>query len=66
MTTHAFAAHAPDDVQVLKPSRGDWADFVQRELDELGIDLPELRRQAAERDFQSTSARELWVMTGGR
>jgi hypothetical protein len=64
MTTHAFAAHASDEVQVLKPSRADWADFVERELDELGIDLSELRRQAAERDFQSTSARELWVMIG--
>jgi len=64
MTSHAFVAEAPDDVQVLKPSAADWNDFVQRELDELGIDLPELRRQAAERDFQSTSARELWVMIG--
>jgi hypothetical protein len=63
MTPQAVA-HAHDDVQVLKPSQADWTDFVQRELDELGIDLPELRRQAKERDFQSTAARELWVMVG--
>jgi hypothetical protein len=64
MTPHAVAAHAHDDVQVLKPSQADWTDFVQRELDGLGIDMAELRRQARERDFQSTVARELWVMAG--
>jgi hypothetical protein len=64
MTPHVIAAQAHDEVQVLKPSPADWTDFVQRELDELGIDLSELRRQARERDFQSTAARELWVMVG--
>ena len=64
MTPHALAAKTHDDVQVLKPSPADWTEFVQRELDELGITMAELRRQARERDFQSTAARELWVMVG--
>jgi hypothetical protein len=64
MTSHVVVPHAPDDVQVLKPSPADWTDFVQRELGELGIDMAELRRQARERDFQSTAARELWVVVG--
>ena len=64
MTPHAVASQTHDDVQVLKPSPADWTDFVQRELDELGIDMSELRRQARDRDFQSTAARELWVMVG--
>jgi hypothetical protein len=58
------AAWEHEDVQVLLPSPADWTNFVQHELDELGIDMAELRRQAQERDFQSTAARELWVMVG--
>jgi hypothetical protein len=65
MTPRAAAVPAPEDVQVLKPTQADWTEFVQRELDELGIDMSELERQARERDFQSTAARELWVMVGG-
>lgn len=64
MTPPAATARVRDDVQVLQPSPADWTNFVQHELDELGIDLAELRRQAADRDFQSTAARELWVMVG--
>jgi hypothetical protein len=64
MTPQAATARARDDVQVLQPSPADWTDFVRHELDELGIDMAELRRQAQERDFQSTAARELWVMVG--
>jgi len=64
MTPQAVAAETHEDVQVLQPSLADWTDFVQRELDQLGIDMAELRRQAQERDFQSTAARELWVMVG--
>lgn len=60
----AASTTAHDDVQVLKPSPADWTAFVQQELDSLGIDLAELRRQAQERDFQSTAARNLWVMVG--
>jgi hypothetical protein len=64
MTPPVVTAHAHDDVQVLTPSEADWTNFVRQELDELGIGLPELRQQALERDFQSTAARELWVMVG--
>ncbi|NMO57490.1 hypothetical protein HH310_40765 [Actinoplanes sp. TBRC 11911] len=64
MTPPATASQADDEVQVFKPSKDDWADFVQQELAALGITLAELRRQARERDFQSTAARELWVMIG--
>jgi hypothetical protein len=64
MTPQAATARVRDDVQVLQPSQADWTDFVQHELEELGIDMAELRRQARERDFQSTAARELWVMVG--
>ena len=53
-----------DEVTVFKPSKDDRANFVQQELAALGIDLSELRRQARERDFQSTAAGELWVMIG--
>jgi len=64
MSSQAASARTNEDVQVLQPTPADWTDFVQHELDELGIDLAELRRQARERDFQSTAARELWVMVG--
>jgi hypothetical protein len=64
MTSQAASGRTREDVQVLQPSSADWTDFVRHELDELGIDMAELRRQAQERDFQSTAARELWVMVG--
>jgi hypothetical protein len=64
MTPQAASARAHEDVQVLQPTQADWTDFVQHELGELGIDMDELRRQARDRDFQSTAARELWVMVG--
>ena len=64
MTPPAATAQTNEHVQVLQPSSADWTSFVQQELDALGIDMAELRRQARERDFQSTAARELWVMVG--
>jgi hypothetical protein len=64
MNSWPTAMPTREDVQVLRPSEAEWAGFVDDQLTGLGIDMVELRRQAHDRDFQSTAARELWVMVG--
>lgn len=60
----AVAASSHDDVQTWTPTQSEWNDFVQRELEKLGISREELERQARERDFQSADALSLWMMIG--
>lgn len=64
MTLPTAAAPSGDEIHTWKPSRAEWADFVQTELDKLGINRAELERQARDRDFQSADALSLWMMIG--
>jgi hypothetical protein len=64
MTPPDTAANRGEAVEIIKPTPAEWDAFVRQQLDRLGISLDELRRQAQERDFQSTDARNVWVMIG--
>ncbi|WP_432828940.1 hypothetical protein [Dactylosporangium sp. CA-092794] len=51
-----------DDDDIWRPTREELTAAIQADLDEFGLTREELARQAAENDFQSWSAKSLWMM----
>lgn len=61
--SHALHADS-SDVEVWQPTKAEWAAYVARVLNELGLTYEELAQQARDRDFQSPEARNCWIIIG--
>lgn len=53
---------ADDDVPVLTPQQ--WEQFVQRNLDNLGVTYDELRDMAADDDYPTFEHKKVWLLIG--
>lgn len=51
----------PPDVEVIVLSESDWNRAVLSTMDEPGLTMEELERQAESGDFNSINARKLWL-----
>lgn len=54
----------PSEIEVWEPTEAEWATYVAKVLNELGLTYEELAQQARNRDFQSTDARNYWIIIG--
>lgn len=55
-----------DPVAVVRPTREEWDQFTAGELADLGLTYADLAEQARTGQYQSTSARHLWILIGGK
>lgn len=64
MTPAAATAEQPT-VEFIDGNGDEWKQSVREALDELGLTYEQLACQAETGDFDSYSARRLWVFVGG-
>lgn len=55
-----------EPARVLRPSPAEWDAFVVADLAALGLTYEQLAEQARTGRYESTAARELWVLIGSK